>query len=871
MIDDDFSRAIESETGLLTVLLDQPEQTDETDVTDFSDQDAACPQLSNQDFMAALFDRYDLAGSVPNVIQKATVKPGDTDWRGHRWSKHESLDLPDRNLYFTLAAYSPDTVTKRKTDCTAICGLMLDDLGTKAVPLNRLTLKPTYIIETSTGNFQAGYLFDAPQTDFKLCEAVNKAMIEAGLCDPGATGPTSRWGRLPEASNTKYAPVFKCRLHSFEPELRYTPDQIIEGLDLQPAAVKKAKVKDPDHQKQTVAQARDCGSEDVFLPRASENEVITALKQRGLYKQPLGGGKHDITCPWVSEHTDQIDHGTAYFEPDELFPVGGFSCRHGHGESKRMKALLEFLGLTFKEAKNKATIRVVAGEAHQIVDKVEQELAGTGRYYQSGSLFSVIGEDPASGAFSIKALKLNALIRAMSRVAIWEKFDGREKAWVTIDPMQKHAAMLFDAESYQHLPCLIGLARQPYLRPDGKLVATAGFDAGSGYFGVFNTRDFSIPTSPTKAQAQAALADLAYLINEVRFKTQNDHAAALAGMLTAAARSSLRLAPMFHCKAPTIASGKSFLMRIIAGFSTPAKVPANGMPGENEELRKLLLTELMTSPPAIIFDNLTSDLIPYPKLCSALTEEFLTDRVLGFSKAVTVSTRTMFLSSGNNVGPVRDMTRRCITIELDPGVENPLEIEHSHNPERELEQHRGQYVSAALTVIRAWHCAGRPMTECKNFASYDQWSDWIRQPLLWLGQPDPVAAVFEAMAHDPDRETLGRVMAAWLASFGRQPTLVREAIAAAQNAPELKEALIEVADQRGEINNKRLGKWLSRNEGRIVGAMRFTKDDSANSAQRWILRHETAKSSVTSVSSVSSGLNNKTVNDEKNTIEEGAL
>jgi hypothetical protein len=41
--------------------------------------------------------------------------------------------------------------------------------------------------------------------------------------------------------------------------------------------------------------------------------------------------------------------------------------------------------------------------------------------------------------------------------------------------------VLFDSTSYPHLPVLSGLARQPYLRPDGSLMTAAGFDAATGH------------------------------------------------------------------------------------------------------------------------------------------------------------------------------------------------------------------------------------------------------------------------------------------------------------------------------------------------------------------------------------------------------
>ena len=54
---------------------------------------------------------------------------------------------------------------------------------------------------------------------------------------------------------------------------------------------------------------------------ACQAPQLLALRNRGLYKVPLGEGKHDITCPWVQEHTNQADGGTAYFEPDDIWSL----------------------------------------------------------------------------------------------------------------------------------------------------------------------------------------------------------------------------------------------------------------------------------------------------------------------------------------------------------------------------------------------------------------------------------------------------------------------------------------------------------------------------------------------------------------------
>ena len=162
---------------------------------------------------------------------------------------------------------------------------------------------------------------------------------------------------------------------------------------------------------------------------------------------------------------------------------------------------------------------------------------------------------------------------------------------------------------------------------------------------------------------------------------------------------------------------------------------------------------------------------------------------------------------------------------------------------------RGRYVSAALTLILAWIAAGRPMSPCKPIADYGEWSDVCRQPLLWLGCPDPATSLFEAMEADPDREQLGRLLQAWFGAFGSTPKKVREAVQSAQisrdTQGDLWDVCEDIAGERGEINNRRLGNWIRRHLGRIVDGLRFAREGGKHLAEKWRVQ------SVSSVSSLS--------------------
>ncbi len=574
------------------------------------------------------------------------------------------------------------------------------------------------------------------------------------------------------------------------------------------------------------------GGEQILIPSPTENTVLIALQARGLYKTPLGSGKHDISCPWASEHTRIVDAGTAYFEPNDNFPMGRFKCWQADCKDKHISQLLECLGIKKNAARMKPTIRVQAGEIGRIANAAEKELAKGGRYYQRGGLIIIVCTDPSTRETTVQGLKLSSLVAALAGALNWEKYDGRSKEFVRIDPPARHAGVLLDAPEYRHLPVLNGLTRQPYLRSDGTLWNAAGYDVETGMFGVFVAKDFNVPERPTKEDAQKALKLLHSILDEFSFSKHTDRAAALSALLTAVIRSSLSLAPMFHIKAAQMGSGKSYLCALIIAFASPQKGTPATFPQDDEECRKFLLATLLTSPAVVEFDNLTTDLVAHKSLCTALTSEFLQGRILGVSKTATVSTRALFLSSGNNVSPVQDMARRCVTITLDPACETPATRTFKNpNLVQDILQERGRYVSGALTIIRAWIVAGRPETTCKALAGFAEWSNLCRQPLLWLGQPDPATAIFETMADDPDRDTLGRILEAWQRCFGNKATMVREAVNCTDK--DLEEVILDIASEHGVINRRVLGRWIKRHSGRIVNGIRFIRDSGSRSAEAW--------------------------------------
>ncbi|MEO6823772.1 MAG: DNA-primase RepB domain-containing protein [Nitrosospira sp.] len=792
-------------------------------------------QMTNTEFVSAVFPK------LPDAAFAAVCsKPGNPaigGWVANRADQGSGSLSVEHNNYVACSSFYPGedgSFKVRKADFAACHFLMLDDLGTK-IAFDRLSgFELSWLIETSPGNYQGGIILAEPIADGATAVRLLNALIHAGLCDPGATGPLSRWSRLPGAINGKPKHVnvvgepFRCRLIEWRPEKRYTPQEIVDRLQLELAPAGRPKKEGKPSPNNTNPH-----SDDVLMPKAVENPVVAALKGRRLYKTPLGSGKHDITCPWAHEHTDGLDTGSAYFEPDEFYPLGGFCCQHSHGDRFHIRQLLEALGVCPTEARHKPVIRIMAGDLHRVVDAAEKELAERGRYYQSGGLIVSVATDPTSGDPSIIPISLPALTRELSITASWEKYDGRKEDWVRCDPPARHVGILYDAQNFRHLPPLAGLARQPYFREsDGELITQAGFDKTSQRFGVFDPRQFFIPV-PTREEAESALALLEDLLTEFHFVSDADKAAALAAIFTAVVRPTLSHAPGFHVQAPVYGSGKTYLCELIGAFAGPGGNTKVSYPTTSEEATKVMLSLLLPGPAVIEFDDMDTDWLPHGIIKRVLTAEHVTDRILGVSKTATVSTRALFLGSGNNVGPIRDLLRRIVTIHLDPRCSTLATITYKSLPVDQVRQNRGLYVSAVLTIILAWRREGSPRADVENIVTFGgPWSDYCRHPLMWLGYPDPATALLEQVKHDPDADTLSGLMIEWQKVFGSTPTTVRRAVEmACRDYPDLLDAMREFPiEERGEINRAKLGWLLKKNANRIVNGREFqqTKADGRN-------------------------------------------
>ncbi len=782
---------------------------------------------SNAEFLHAVF------GELPSgAIIAVTGKAGDPQLGG--WSAHDAADIANvcpghANTYFNCASLrvSDGEILARKEHAASYHALVLDDVGTK-VARNLIAATPTWELETSPGNFQIGFKLNPPVADHGEVERMQQQIAAAGLTDKGALGMV-RWARLPNGINgkpkyrTESDAPFKCRLRVWNPDTAYSATDLVKALQLKPVATSPAPIRKSSD---SISSPSFAGG--LYNPAAAENPVLTAFKARDLYKREISAGRHQVTCPWVAEHTDGLDTGAAYFEPDAQFPNGGFCCQHSHRDKYHIGQVLNEFGLSEAQARNKPCIRAVAGEMTGILASAEHLLAERGNIYQAGGIIVTVAEDQTPGDAHIVAMSEAGLTLALSASCDWERYDARKKEYVRCDPPQRHVSMLYKAQGYDRLPVLKGIARQPYYCPHShKLITTAGYNASSQRLGIFNPSKFP-PIVPTRTAALEALDLLQSLIAEFHFASDIDRAATLSAMFTAALRPSLGLAPAFNVTAPSSGSGKSFLCETIALFAGPGGSSRVSYPKTSEEATKSILSLLLTSPAVIEFDDMDTDWLPHGAINRMLTSESITDRILGVSKVATVGTASLVLGSGNNVGPLRDLARRVLTINLNARSETPGTLAYKGNPIASLKADRERYIHAVLTIVEAWKAAGSPRAIVPSIASYGgHWSDYCRHALLWLGLPDPASTLLNQMQSDPDADVLHRFMEAWHEAHGNSPITIRRLLDDIYGS-DLLDAILDLpVIDRGNINRSRLGHYLRRNRDKIVKGLVIQKVDSA--------------------------------------------
>ena len=184
--------------------------------------------------------------------------------------------------------------------------------------------------------------------------------------------------------------------------------------------------------------------------------------------------------------------------------------------------------------------------------------------------------------------------------------------------------------------------------------------------------------------------------------------------------------------------GKGLLVDVLARIVQGSGLAITTLPDDGNELRKRVTAILIRGCPMVLFDNLAGRL-GCPELDALLTSPTWSDRILMESRMVEVPVLTTWLATGNNVAVNGDTLRHVCPIRLESPHERPEERDDIQRKDLQgwVTAERSRLLSAGLTILRAYHVAGRRDMKIPQWGSYENWSGLIRGAVVWAGLPDP--------------------------------------------------------------------------------------------------------------------------------------
>ena len=371
------------------------------------------------------------------------------------------------------------------------------------------------------------------------------------------------------------------------------------------------------------------------------------------------------------------------------------------------------------------------------------------------------------------------------------------------------------------------------LRKDGSVFQNPGFDTKTGLYLVSENDVPPIPDRPTIEDAKASLETLLAPFSQFPFVSEQDRTVHIASILTAIQRPILQACPIFGYSAPAQRSGKSLLAESVAIIATGKPAAATVVSGEREEIRKMILSALRAGISIINLDNIEHPLAS-PDLAKAITQPEYQDRVLGTNRMLRLPTTVLWTATGNNLSFRGDLASRAIVSRIDARDESPEARRFQiPNLKQFLERERESLVVAALTILRAYQVAGRPKQHVKPWGGFEDWSDSIREPLIWLGMADPCKTRDFVVADDPERQESFAAIRALFDEFKNRVFTAKRIIRHCESS-KLRHALECVGVvRRGEIDAVRLGWWLRRTRDRICGGLRLEVAGKKSGSNRW--------------------------------------
>lgn len=474
--------------------------------------------------------------------------------------------------------------------------------------------------------------------------------------------------------------------------------------------------------------------------------VHAALARKGIVVEETSPGQFNACCPAHADTTPSFGYST-----DEDGNVW-MQCFSGCEKP----AILAALGLSLRDLYVERTEIVLSPLwIHKTVEKTVEVLSHDKTLFQQQRQLVTVGSDPSRKDPGAQVVPAADIKERLSRLAVFvavETDKEGEKVRKPIVIPGDVVGMVNTRGHWDEIRPLQGLLQSPTLRADGSLLAEPGYDAATRLY-LARTLPVQVPEKPAYSDAIRARDTLLDLVVDFPFATREDMSVWLALVLTRACRRAISGAvPLFVMDAPKPGTGKSLLGQLACQITLGRKQPTESWTDDTDELRKRLLAQAMVNTDCVFFDNVTArETLGGGPLEMAVTASIITDRVLGESRMAEAPLEVTWLASGNNLRVSDDMKRRTLWCRVDanrPDPENRSGFKYT-DVEAHVAANHAHYLSAALTLVRAFMVAGKPAT-AKRLGSFESWSSLIAGAVVWVGMPDPISTQERQRQEAPD-------------------------------------------------------------------------------------------------------------------------
>jgi hypothetical protein len=217
------------------------------------------------------------------------------------------------------------------------------------------------------------------------------------------------------------------------------------------------------------------------------------------------------------------------------------------------------------------------------------------------------------------------------------------------------------------------------------------------------------------------------------------------------ARPALVTTPCFAFDAAMMGTGKILVAQATHAIATGRHMPVTVYPADektgDDEIRKILTSALQRTCGFICWDNVREGrAFGGDTIAACLTSGSFMGRILGRSDGDAtpeVEWRGVMFVTGNNIMVDSHLMRRTLRSRQISKYEQATDRPDSdfRYPERRgkltewIREHRSELVRAALVILRAFVCAGRPRL-VRPIDSFDGWTDLIASAIAWCGDVD---------------------------------------------------------------------------------------------------------------------------------------